>query len=72
MSPLFHGAIETKKILRPFPNGEALFSIGTIKVDEKRLASGDQEVLELEVSVEEPGLVELTEEKACRSNRFSF
>jgi hypothetical protein len=72
LNPLLCRTIKAKEVFHPFSDGEDLFSIGTIKVNEEELISCHQDVFELEVSMKEPCLVKFLKEKASGSDGFSL
>ena len=70
--PLLHGAVEAKQVFYLLLDGENLFSIGTVKVNQERLIFCHQDVLELEVSVKESCFVKSPDENARTSDGFPF
>jgi len=63
-SPLLNRPVKTKEIIEPAPQGEGLLPAGAIEVDQKGLASGHQDILELEISVEESCMMKVPNEAA--------
>jgi hypothetical protein len=70
--PFLHGAVEAKKVLYPLPDGKDLSPIRAIEIDEEKLISCHEDVLELKVSVKEPCLVKVSKENPSGSDGFSF
>ena len=62
--------VEAKNVMDFFPQGQELFSIGPVKVDEVGFLIRNEDIFELEVSVEESLAMKLSDEKSCGTDHF--
>src|SRR4030042_5111670 len=70
--PLLYRTIETEKVFFLLVSGQHLFLIGTIKIDEKELFSGYQNIFKLEIPMKETSFMKLMNEQTGRTDGSSF
>src|SRR4030043_893812 len=70
--PLLHRTIETEKVLFLLVSGQHLFLIGMIKIDEKELFSGHQNIFKLEIPMKETRFMKLMNEQTSRTDCSSL